>query len=306
MTIYIDIVLIENLIMNSLIILATGIILKEKIKIIRLFFSGLIGAIYSVISYMSILEIYSSMILKIILSIVIIYVAFNPQTIKKMWKDLVIFYLTSFVFGGAAFALIYIVKPQDILMKNGLFLGTYPLKTIILGAIIAFGIIITAFTLVKTKISKKDMLCKIEIGLNNKKIETTAMIDTGNLLKEPITNTPVIVVEHTLLFDCIPKEILNNLGKILGGEFEEIPERIRNEYLPKLKFIPFSSLGKQNGMLLGLKADYLKINYEERQEEKDNIIVGIYDKSLTKKGEYRALIGIEWVLEYEKGFKERP
>lgn len=288
MTIYIDIVLIENLIMNFIILLATGIILKEKIKIIRLLSSSLIGAIYSVVSYMSILEIYSSMILKIILSIVIVYVAFNPQTIKKLWKDILIFYLTSFVFGGAAFALIYVVKPQDILMKNGLFLGTYPLKTIILGAIIAFAIILTAFTVVKSKITKKDMFYEIEINLNGKKIETTAMLDTGNQLKDPLTNTPVIVVEHTLLYDCLPKEILNNLENLLGGEFDSIPE----EYMSKLKYIPFSSLGKQNGMLLGIKAENIKIKGTDKEEEKKNIIVGIYNKSFTKRGEYRALMGI--------------
>lgn len=293
MTIYIDVVLIENLIMNFIILLATGLILKENVKIIRFLLASLLGAIYSVVSYISILEIYSSMLLKIILSIVMIYIAFNPQTMKKMWKDILIFYLTSFVFGGAAFALIYIVKPQDILMKNGLFLGTYPLKTIILGAIIAFIVILTAFTVVKSKITKKDMFCEIEIGLNEKNIKATAMIDTGNLLKEPITNTPVVVVEHTLLYDCIPKQILNHLDELLGGDFEKIPEEIKNKYIAKLKFIPFSSLGKQNGMLLGLKAEFIKIKQEEKENKKENVIVGIYNKSLTKKGEYRALIGIE-------------
>ena len=275
--------------------LATGLILKEKIKIVRLILSSLLGAIYSVVSYMSILEIYSSMILKIILSILMTYIAFNPQTVKKMWKDILIFYVTSFVFGGAAFALIYIVKPQEILMKNGLFLGTYPLKTIILGAIIAFIVIITAFAAVKSKITKKDMFCKVEIKLNEKIIETTAMIDTGNLLKEPITNTPVIVVEHSLLYDCIPKEILNHLDELLGGDFENIPEKIKEEYIAKLKFIPFSSLGKQNGMLLGIRAQYIKIKNEStaQYKKKENIIVGIYNKSLTKRGEYRALMGIE-------------
>lgn len=293
MTIYIDIVLIENLIMNSIILLATGLILKEKIKTIRILLASLIGAIYSIVSYMSILEIYSSIILKIILSIVMVYVAFNPQTMKKMWKDILIFYLTSFVFGGVAFALIYIVKPQDILMRNGLFLGTYPLKTIILGAIIAFIIIMTAFSVVKSKITKKDMFCEVEIKLNEKIIETTAMLDTGNLLKEPITNTPVIVVEHTLLYDCLPKEILNHLDEWLGGEFDNIPEEIKEEYISKLKFIPFSSLGKQNGMLLGIKADYIKIKNMDKEEKKENVIIGIYNKSLTKRGEYRALMGIE-------------
>ena len=292
MTIYIDIVLIENLIMNYIILFATGIVLKLKINQIRIIIASLLGAVYSIIAYAEILKIYSSFILKIVLSILIVHIAFNPQNAKKMWKYILIFYLTSFVFGGAAFALIYIIKPQDILMKNGLFLGTYPLKTVMLSAIIGFVIIITAFSIVKSRISKKDMFCDIEIKLNEKIVKTKAMIDTGNLLKEPITNTPVVVIEHTLLYECMPKEILNNLGKIIGGDFEKLPDNIREEYVLKLKLIPFSSLGKTNGMLIGIKPEYLKVMREEEIITK-NVIIGIYDKSLTKRGEYRALMGME-------------
>ena len=297
MTIYIDVVLIENLIMNYIILLATGIILKIKIKHIRLIIGSLLGAIYTIIGYIGILEIYSSFILKIILSIMIVYIAYYPQTLKKMWKELLFFYLTSFVFGGVAFSLIYIVKPQEIIMKNGLFLGTYPLKTVILGAIVAFVIIITAFKIIKSKISKKDLICEITVEIEDKKIITKALIDTGNMLKEPITNTPVVVIERTLLYDVIPKEILNHLEEIIGGDFKEIPEEIKNKYVSKLKLIPYSSLGKQNGMLLGIKAKKLIIVKGEEKEkiEKENIILGIYDKSLTKKGEYRAIIGMEFV-----------
>lgn len=293
MTIYIDVVLIENLLMNYIILYATGIVMKTKMKVVRLLLASLIGAVYSIVAYISTFEIYSNIILKFILSIIIVYVAYNPQTAKKMWKELMAFYLVSFVFGGAAFALIYIVKPQEILMKNGLFLGTYPLKTVLLGAVVAFILIITVFAIAKNKIAKKDMFCDIKFKLNGKEIKTKAMIDTGNLLKEPITNTPVVVVEHTLLYDCMPKEILNHLEDILGGDFEKVPEEIRLKYISKLKLIPYSSLGKQNGMLLGIKPDFLVIQEEENEEKKDNIILGIYNKSLTKRGEYRALLGIE-------------
>lgn len=295
MTIYIDVVLIENLIMNYIILFTTGLILKLKIQSIRILIASLLGAIYSIIAYTGVLKIYSSFLLKIVLSVLIVYIAFNPQNVRKMWKDLLIFYLTSFAFGGAAFALIYIVKPQDIIMKNGLFLGTYPLKTVILGAVIAFAVIIAAFSIVKSRISKKDMFCEIETKINNKIVRTRAMIDTGNMLKEPITNTPVVVVEHTLLYECIPKEILNNLENIIGGDFKKVPEQIKEKYISKLKLIPFSSLGKQNGMLLGIKPEYIKIIKEEEEEIKKNVIIGIYNKSLTKKGEYRALMGIELI-----------
>ena len=293
MTIYIDIVLIENLIMNYIILFTTAVVLKIKVNHIRLILASLLVAGYSIIAYMGIIKVYSSIILKIILSVLIIYIAFNPQNIKKMCKDLLLFYLVSFVFGGAAFALIYIIKPQNILMKNGLFLGTYTLKTVMLGAIVAFCIIIGAFAIIKNKISKKDMFCEIEILINQKKIKTKAMIDTGNMLKEPITNVPVIVVEHILLYSCMPKEILNNLKEIMGGDFKNIPCDIQEKYISKLKLIPFSSLGKQNGMLIGIRPEYVKVITDEQEKINKNVIIGIYEKSLTKKGEYQALIGIE-------------
>lgn len=293
MTIYIDIVLIENLIMNYIILFTTAVVLKIKVNHIRLILASLLGAGYSIIAYMGIIKVYSSIILKIILSVLIIYIAFNPQNIKKMCKDLLLFYLVSFVFGGAAFALIYIIKPQNILMKNGLFLGTYPLKTVMLGAVVAFCIIIGAFAIIKNKISKKDMFCEIEILINQKKIKAKAMIDTGNMLKEPITNVPVIVVEHILLYSCMPKEILNNLKEIMGGDFKNIPCDIQEKYISKLKLIPFSSLGKQNGMLIGIRPEYVKVITDEQEKINKNVIIGIYEKSLTKKGEYQALIGIE-------------
>ena len=45
-------------------------------------------------------------------------------------------------------------------------------------------------------------------------------------------------------------------------------------------------------MLVGIKPEQIEIIEEETKEEK-NAIIGIYNKSLTKKGEYQALIGID-------------
>lgn len=293
MIIYLDVVILENLIMNSIIMYAIAIILKIDIKHFRILISSTIGAIYSVLTYISNFQIYSNLILKIILSIIMVYIAYKPKNIKILSKQILIFYLTSFLFGGVAFALIYVIKPQEILMKNGLFLGTYPLKSVFLAAIIASIICILGFKIVKNKISKKDMFCKVIITINKRQIETTAMVDTGNLLKDPITGAPVIVVEATLLENIIPQEILLNLENIIGGEFEYVTEEVRSEYISKLKLIPYTSLGKQNGMLLGLKSDKVEIIKDDENIVKQNIIIGIYNKSLTKRGEYRALIGIE-------------
>ncbi len=297
MTIYIDVVFIENIIMNYIILLASGLIGKNRINHVRILIAAGIGAIYTVIAYISRLAVYSNILLKFILSVIIVYVAYNAQTIKKLWKEVLFFYLTSFLFGGVAFALIYILKPQEILMKNGLFLGTYPLKTIFMSAIIAYVIIMSAFKIIKRRISKKNMYCKLIVCLNEKIIETTAMIDTGNLLKEPISNTPVIIVERSILYDILPKEILNNIESIIGGDFQKVPKEVQCKYRSKLKLIPFSSLGREHGMLLGIRPQYIELEKEEEgeieKERKENIIIGIYNKSLTRHGEYKALVGTE-------------
>lgn len=293
MTIYVDIIIVENLVMNYIILYATGIIAKNKISYLRIFFASLIGTIYVVSQYLSKLNIYSNSFIKMLLSIIIIYIAFNPQNVKNMCKQLVLFYLTTFTFGGVATYLIYVLKPQNIIIKNGMYVGTYVLKVIFIGAILGTIILIISFRFSKNRITKKDMLCKIKIKLNGKETILNTMVDTGNMLKEPITGNPVVVVEKMALYNLIPKEILNNTESILGGDFEKIPEDIKKEYIPRLKIIPFSSLGKQNGMLLGIKPEKLEVISEQSEEEKNGAIIGIYNKSLTKRGEYNALIGIE-------------
>ena len=224
-----------------------------------------------------------------------IYIAFKPNSAKELSKELLIFYMTSFVFGGSALSLIHTIKPQEVNMQNGIYIGEYPIKVVALGGVVGFIIIIIAFKIVRNKITSKDIFYNIQIFIENKKIETRAMIDTGNMLKEPITNTPVIVVEHTLLYNIIPKQILNNIEEILTGNLERIDEELREKYLTKLKFIPFSSIGKTNGMLLGIKADKIIIKNEEENKEIEKVILAIYNKSLTKRGEYRALLGINMI-----------
>lgn len=229
--------------------------------------------------------------LKILLSIAMIYIALSPKNVKKCLKQLLIFYLTSFTFGGTAFALLYFINPAEILMQNGVYIGSYPVKIAILGGIIGCVIIIIAFKIIKGKMTSKNMYCKIEVEINSKKAESIAMIDTGNLLKEPISGRPVIIIENEILENMLPDKILMNTKKIIEGNMEEIPI----EYISKLRVIPFTSLGMPNGMLLGIKADKITIYNEDDTQKIENIIIGLYDKKLSKTGKYTSLIGISLI-----------
>ena len=288
MTIYLDLIFLENVFMNFIIIYATAIIIKKEIKIFRIILGSTIGAIYACIYYISNLEIYSSIFLKIILSIVIVYISFNSKKIKDILKELLIFYLTSFTFGGVTFALLYFINPESILFQNGVLVGIYPLKMILIGGLIGFVIIIISFKTIKNKITKKDMFCRLKIWFKEKEIILNGVIDTGNFLKEPITGHSVVIVEKEILADAVPENILNNMNNIINGQYI-----IDKTCSSKIKIIPFSALGIDNGLLIGIKPDKFIIYYQEKEKMCNDVIIGIYNKKISKNNKYHALVGLD-------------
>ena len=291
MKIYLDIILLENICMNYIILYATSVITKTKPKVIKILIGSTIGAIYAVIVVLNILDIYQNIIFKILVSAVIVYISIESKTLKILLRNLLIFYVTSFTFGGVAFAMLYFIKPENIIMKNGLYIGTYPIKIALMGGIVGYTILIAAFANIKKKFSRKDLYCKIIIEADENIATINALVDTGNFLKDPITGTPVVVIEKDALNQVIPKEILENTEKIMTGKMELQGEL--EEYKSKLRVIPFTSLGKQNGMLLGIKVEKITIINDEEEKEIKNVIIGIYEKNLTKENKYKALINLE-------------
>lgn len=184
--------------------------------------------------------------------------------------------------------MLYFISPGNVLLENGTLVGTYPLKMILIGGLIGFFIIIISFKSIKNKLSKKDMLCNISIIFEEGKVDINAIIDTGNFLREPLTGKPVIIVEKDVLKNAIPVDILENMEDIINGR-----KIIEDKYMSKIRLIPFSALGTENGLLLGIKPENFYINYQGKILENKNIIVGIYNKKLSKNNKYNALVGLD-------------
>lgn len=276
MTVYLDIVFIENILMNYIILFGTGTAQKIKMKNINLILSSAIGALYAVISYLQIIPIYSKLYMKILLSMIMIYIAFYPQNIKKMLKSLTLFYLISFATGGCALALLYIMAPSNVSINNGIFILKYPMKVVITSGLIGFIIIQCSFNMNKRKLMNKDLICNLKIKICGKTIKTKAFMDSGNSLKDPFTKKPVIIVEKKIISEVV------DIEKINGGDSEL-----------KIRLIPFKTIGNSNGMLMGIQSEYAEVEYDEEKSIINNVIIGIYDKKINKK--YSALVGLNFI-----------
>ena len=225
-----------------------------------------------------------SLIIKIVLSIVMIKVAYNIKFNKGLIKTLIVFYLISFATAGIAMALIYsnaftIVKfennPENITRKMS---QQSLMKNAIISGSIGFIITFLAFKYNKSKITKNDLICELIIKIGNKKVRLKALIDTGNSLKYSNTNDNVIIVEKNKIFS--------------EEEFEKYIEEGSDENAnnTKLRLIPFKSIGKENGVLIGIKPDEVIMIKDEKITKVENVIIGMYEKKIGTK--YSAIIGI--------------
>ena len=87
MTIYIDIVFLENIIMNYIIILATGLIIKNKINHVRITIAAVIGAIYTVIAYITELKTMGDYSRAIAIGIILLIIAFVITTVMYNFQE---------------------------------------------------------------------------------------------------------------------------------------------------------------------------------------------------------------------------
>ena len=110
--------------------------------------------------------------------------------------------------------------------------GIYPIKITIISGIIGFIIIQISFKINKKKIETKDLICNIKIKIAEKIIITKAFIDSGNILKDPISGKPVIIMEAEEI-----KKVID-IKQIIGGDLKKY-----------FRIIPFKLIGEQNGML---------------------------------------------------------
>lgn len=188
MVIYLDLLWFLNFSLDTLLLFIVSITLKRNTKFFRLILGGLVGSLSTFIVFFKINTLIL-FILKIILSILIIIIAFNLGNKKYFINNLFYFYTTSILLGGFVYYL----------NNNYNSLSTLTLNYIL---IILLSPIILLIYYKQSKELKMNYNYYYEISIcfnNNKIIKTNAFLDTGNRLKDPYSHKPIILLSKKLL-----------------------------------------------------------------------------------------------------------
>lgn len=117
----------------------------------------------------------------------------------------------------------------------------------------------------------------VTIVHGNCRLQLTALLDTGNTLRDPVSGMRVLVVDASVA------------GKILGLSTTQLLRPVETlASLPGkgLRLIPYHAVGQQTGMMLGMKVECLQIN-----GKKEEWIVGFAPQNIGQGKPYQALAG---------------
>ncbi len=181
MKIYVDLLLLLNFILDLIILMSVKIILKRNTTLFRIILSSFIGSLTILILFIKINSL-QLFIIKIFLSIIMNIVAFKYKNIKYLFKNLLFFYISSIILGGS----VYFLNINFSYRINLIFL-------IILSPIIIY------IYIKQVKELKNNYNNYYELTIyfkDNKTKKYIGYLDTGNKLKDPYKNRPIIILNY--------------------------------------------------------------------------------------------------------------
>lgn len=290
---YADVIFFINWIMDFFLLWLAGRLSGKKCKIFRLLLGGgMCAFLYCCILFLSVVHtVLSSIFVPIFLIAVGVEIAFFPRRFKEFMKLMLLSYVSSFVVGGVGMALWYTTNMTDLMGNVAMSASRHFSWKILLAAT---GTVFVCVKLgsgwVRSHVAQRRSYCTLALHLEDKSIQVTALVDTGNRLCDPISGYPVIIVEFDKVLPLLPEGSKNIFieGLSLPSLLQELEHsKLRNRF----RMIPFHSLGTTCGMLLGFYPDAAEIIVEEKEKRSEKVIVGIYQSQLSSHNEYGALIG---------------
>lgn len=290
MEIYIDVLVMENLVINYLILLVTSKFLRVKAKDLRLLLSACIGTVYVLIMLvMPGAGFYFTFFGKLCLSVLMVLAAFSVKTWKTFGKTVLCFYISTFLFAGAAFAYLY-MSGSGGFVQNGVYYIFQKSNTnlLVFSGILAFVVIRIFYQTLFRKGNDKNDLVSFKIVMEGKTLELKGLVDTGNGLYDPLSHLPVIVCELQAVTELVPAMVAE---MVRTSDLSRMELLTGHPWFSRIRLVPYSALGTEKGMLLGFKPDAVSVCDPKAQKDAPcAAIICLYDKVLSSNQSYHAIL----------------
>lgn len=290
MKVYLDIVWIMNLFIDALLILLTSLVLKRPIKKRRLILSALFASLIVILLFTPLGIVAYNPLGKLGYSALIVLIAFGFRRLSLFLQALGMFYLVTFVMGGGLFALKFFLQSQSSYVQN------LSLSTNGFGDPVSWALILIGFPLVwwfsKKRFDqvvlrkwKADERMTVKIQFGETVIEGVGIVDTGNQLRHPLNQAPVMFISQAVCRNQLP-DLLFSSDPLKALSDPTLPE----SWAKRLTIIPYRNVSGGNQTVLGLKPDFVTLSSSSGELVCKKVIVALTDHNLSVEADFNCIL----------------
>ena len=236
-----------NFLLTFLLLEITAKLTKKRVVGVRFVFSSAIGAAYSLIIFCDGMNEAVSALLKIASSLAIVAVAFSFHRLTQYIKSVLIFYFSSIIILGVTAAVCFVFKLGFVAVNNSVLYFDLSAGVIIVCALSAYLLSCIVIGIYDRVLSKKEIYT-LKIEYKGNSVTLLAFLDSGNNLREPFSNSPVIVVDKSKI----------------------------NFEIESFRYVPVKSVNG-NGLLTAFKPDKMILKSSKGEEVIENAYVALSD-----------------------------
>lgn len=261
MIVNLDILIIENTIVNYFLLYITSQTIRIRVKFKRVLLPAALGGIYVITMILPKLNVFTRLPFKMLAAAIMIVLLVRNKSIIFNLKALSIYIFYSMMLAGICF---FIEISKSTNSEFSSIIINYSYKKLLLAIIVVYLLINRLVVYVRDRQDLNNLIFKVEIVDKNIKRTVTAFLDTGNELREPATNLPVMIVEKS----CMELLQLKDSEKL---------------------YIPYSVINGTSGNMLGFKPDHIVI-YNGKGKETREVVIAFCEDKLNKYNDYNALL----------------
>ena len=269
--------------MDLVILLIVNRIMRYHASAIRLLLSSTLGAVWSVAAVMipDRYRLFVNLCTYFIVTALMLAVINSPLNIikarqsnndryaltnylKELFKGMIIMLSVACFSGGIMHMIVYYTYAGWIIRR---ILVTY--NQLIYLILISVVVIIVIARVSRTYRKNSDIY-KVTVIVDNHKIMLHGIVDTGNQLTDKYTGKPVNVMDKSYFENVLYQ--INDYGRL------------------KYHFIPYRTIGNNEGIIEVLTSDYMYISGKDETKAYKGALIGLSDRKVSQNGEYQALI----------------
>ncbi|MGG6432141.1 sigma-E processing peptidase SpoIIGA [Anoxybacillus sp. D401a] len=284
--IYADVVWLLNFCFDAMLLWLAAIMLKRRVRLWRLMLSALFGSLLVLLVFTPFAYMTSHFVTKLVISFLIVWICFGFHRFRFFIENVLAFYFATFMLGGGMVAFHFLLESEMTPYSSGWL--THSTSISWLFVIIMFPILWLLSKVQMGTIREKKLrfehVIHVRVTCVGQTVSLKGLVDSGNQLRDPLTNTPVMIVELQSFAHLFPQAVLQMIQK------RTYTDDIPSEWVSRIRFVPYRAVGVEQQLLVAIKPDEVQWSDGKQWTSVKKVLIGFYPSSLSADGEYNCIV----------------